>query len=186
MKFDINSKKSKNKRNYKQAMDLNVDRYGPSATQDNFAFTKTKMKKESSFKMKGFSGFGNSPAKFDPSKDLRAKANIGGKFQDVKNLAKPKFDPNDMRAKVYKSGEFKSIISKKPASYGSKVLKGFKTLAKGLGRRATGVAGLMMGTMGTALGNVHQNRGSKPKPNFKAVGKGLKKAVYEGNKKRYK
>jgi len=111
------------------------------------------MKKQSSFKMKGFSGFGNSPAKFDPSKDLRAKANIGGKFQDIKNLAKPKFDPNDMRAKVFKSGQFKDIISKKPASFGSRVVKSFKTLAKGLGRRATGVAGMMMGTMGTADAN---------------------------------
>ena len=51
MKFDVNSKKSKNKRNYKQAMDLNVDRYGQSATQDNFAFTKLNMKK-GPFKMK--------------------------------------------------------------------------------------------------------------------------------------
>jgi len=153
MKFDINSKKSKNKRNYKQAIDINVDRYGQSATQDNFAFTKTKMKKESAFKMKGFSGFGNSPTKFDPSKDLRAKVQVDGKFKDMRSLAKPKFDPNDMRAKVFKSGEFKDIISKKPASFGSKVLKGFKTLAKGLGGRATGVAGMMMATTGTALGS---------------------------------
>ena len=119
------------------------------------------MKKESSFKMKGFSGFGNSPAKFDPSKDLRAKANIGGKFQDIKNLAKPKFDPNDMRAKVFKSGEFKDIISKKPTSFGSRVVKSFKNVAKGLGRRATGITGMMMGTMGTALGNTNQGVGFK-------------------------
>jgi len=45
MGFDFKSKKDKNKRNYKQAMDLNVDRYGQSATQGNFAFTKPNMKK---------------------------------------------------------------------------------------------------------------------------------------------
>ena len=45
MKFDFKSKKDKNKRNYNRAMDLNVDRYGQSATQSNFAFTKPKMKK---------------------------------------------------------------------------------------------------------------------------------------------
>ena len=44
-------------------------------------------------------------------------------------------------------------ISKKPASYASKVFKGFKNLAKGIGGRATGIAGMMMATTGTALGS---------------------------------
>ena len=41
----LNQKKLKNKRNFNKAMDLNVDRYGPSATQDKFSFTKLKLKK---------------------------------------------------------------------------------------------------------------------------------------------
>ncbi len=45
MGFDFKSKKAKNKRNFNKAMDLNVDRYGPSATQDKFSFTKLKLKK---------------------------------------------------------------------------------------------------------------------------------------------
>jgi len=45
MRFDFNSKKAKNKRNFNKAMDLNADRYGPSATQNKFSFTKLKMKK---------------------------------------------------------------------------------------------------------------------------------------------
>jgi len=45
MGFDFKSKKAKNKRNFSKAMDLNADRYGPSATQDKFSFTKLKMKK---------------------------------------------------------------------------------------------------------------------------------------------
>ena len=38
--FDIKSEKPKNKRNYSKAMDLNEERYGPSATQSKFAFDK--------------------------------------------------------------------------------------------------------------------------------------------------
>ena len=60
----------------------------------------------SAFKMKGFSGFGNeSPAKM-------------------------KGDPNDMRAKVFKSGEFKDIISKKPANAAQKSFRNFKNAAR--------------------------------------------------------
>ena len=36
--FDVKSKKAKNKRNYNKAIDLNADRYGPSATQSKFTF----------------------------------------------------------------------------------------------------------------------------------------------------
>jgi len=36
--FDFGSKKPQNKKNYKKAMDLNVDRYGPSATQSTYNF----------------------------------------------------------------------------------------------------------------------------------------------------
>ena len=102
------------------------------------------------------------PAKFDPSKDLRAKANIDGKFQDARNLAKPKFDPAkhvvDFKKGVAYTPKGKvkvnvDKISKKPASYASKVFKGFKNLAKGIGGRATGIAGMMMATTGTALGS---------------------------------
>ena len=46
MKFDFKSKKAKNKRNFNKAMDLNADKYGPSATQDNFSFTKSPMLKK--------------------------------------------------------------------------------------------------------------------------------------------
>ena len=38
--FDIKSEKPKNQRNYSKAMDLNEERYGPSATQSKFAFDK--------------------------------------------------------------------------------------------------------------------------------------------------
>ena len=38
--FDMKSEKPKNKRNYNKAMDLNEERYGPSATQSKFAFDK--------------------------------------------------------------------------------------------------------------------------------------------------
>lgn len=38
--FDVKSEKPKNKRNYSKAMDLNEERYGPSATQSKFAFDK--------------------------------------------------------------------------------------------------------------------------------------------------
>ena len=92
-------------------------------------------KKPSSFKMKKFSGFGNeSPAKM-------------------------KGDPNDMRAKIFKSGEFKDIISKKPASAGQKAVRGFSNAAKTqrkatakIGRKVAGKLGSkLLGPVGAAL-----------------------------------
>ena len=48
----------------------------------------------------------------------------------------------------------KGIISGKSKKLGSRIFRGFKNVAKGLsriaGKRATGTAGMMMGTMGTA------------------------------------
>ena len=44
-------------------------------------------------------------------------------------------------------------VSKKPASLAARAFRGFKNVAKGLGRRATGVAGMMVATTGTALGS---------------------------------
>ena len=84
--------------------------------------------------------------------------------------SKPKFDP--MKT-IYKGTpehkEFmKSVkkvkanrVSKKPASYASKVFKGFKNLAKGIGGRATGVAGMMMGTIGNADANTNMSKYAK-------------------------
>jgi len=106
------------------------------------------MKKESSFKMKGFSGFGG----INPVKDVVS--------------FKPKFDPmktiysGTPEHKNFMKGA-KKAISKKPTSFGGRAVKSFKNIAKGLGRRATGVAGMMMGTMGTALGNTNQGVGFK-------------------------
>lgn len=94
--------------------------------------------KGSSFKMKGFSGFGNeSPAKM-------------------------KGDPYDMRAKVFKSGEFKDIISKKPANAAQKSFRNFKNAARpnARGKMATGkigrkvagkIGGKLLGPVGAAL-----------------------------------
>ena len=104
------------------------------------------MKKESSFKMKGFSGFGG----INPAKDVVS--------------FKPKFDPmktiysGTPEHKNFMKGAKKAIakgpkVSKNPTSFGGRVVKGFKNVAKGLGRRATGVAGMMMATTGTALGS---------------------------------
>ena len=68
------------------------------------------------FKMKGFGGFGNeSPAKM-------------------------KGDPYDMRAKVFKSGEFKDIISKKPATAFEKSRANARNAAK-TQRKAVGKIG---------------------------------------------
>jgi len=94
-----------------------------------------KSNKISFFKMKKFSGFGNeSPAKM-------------------------KGDPNDMRAKVFKSGEFKDIISKKPASAGQKAVRGFSNAAKTqrkatakIGRKvATKIGAKFLGPVGAGL-----------------------------------
>lgn len=41
--FDINSKKSKNKRNYNKARDYNTDKYDQSATQSNINFKKNSL-----------------------------------------------------------------------------------------------------------------------------------------------
>ena len=81
--------------------------------------------------------------------------------------SKPKFDPAkhvvDFKKGVAYTPKGKvkvnvDKISKKPASYASKVFRGFKNLAKGIGGRATGVAGMMMGTMGTADANPANKR----------------------------
>jgi len=86
--------------------------------------------------------------------------------------AKPKFDPmktiyaGTPEHKQFMKSAKKAIakgpkVSKKPTSLATRAFRGFKNVAKGLGRRATGVAGMMMGTMGTALGNTNQGVGFK-------------------------
>ena len=117
--------------------------------------------KNAPFKMKGFSGFGNSPVKqkkptkvkLGPLKpgplggDMTAK----GKEINYKNFS------NKMSYKADQARKIKDSLNKKPTSFGRRIFKNFKNVAKGFGKiagkRATGIAGMMMGTMGTADAN---------------------------------
>lgn len=167
------------------------------------------MKKESSFKMKGFSGFGNSPVKQNKkAKNVRNIYSAAGKVDMTLNdklnqavrgksatFATPKIDAqkatgtvgrkvklgplkpghlggdmtakgkeinyknfsNKMSYKADQARKMKDILNKKPTSFGRRIFRNFKNVAKGFGRiagkRATGIAGMMMGTMGTADAN---------------------------------
>ena len=118
------------------------------------------MKKESSFKMKGFSGFGNSPVKQNKkAKNVRNIYSAAGKvdmtLNDKLNEAVRKRSASYARPRI-DAQKATGRISKKPTSFGRKIFKGFKNVAKVFGKRATGVAGMMMGTMGTALGNTQE------------------------------
>jgi|TARA_R110001599_G_scaffold8280_1_gene40248 hypothetical protein len=107
------------------------------------------MKKESSFKMKGFSGFGG----IDPTKDV-VKFDAKGGFKKVgPKVSKLDMTLNDKLNKAVRKKTATNVVSKKPASYASRAFRGFKNLAKIIGGRATGVAGMMMATTGTALGS---------------------------------
>ena len=166
------------------------------------------MKKESSFKMKGFSGFGNSPVKQKQqakAKNVRNIYSAAGKVDMTLNdklnqavrgksatFATPKIEAqkatgtvgrkvklgplkpgplggsmtakgkeinyknfsNKMSYKADQARKMKDILNKKPTSFGRRIFRNFKNVAKGFGRiagkRATGIAGMMMGTMGTA------------------------------------
>jgi len=141
------------------------------------------MKKESSFKMKGFSGFGNSPMKAKASAAenlLKAVPNKKAyeKLSDIdkkgfdkaaKKAGLPtkkspaKFDPSkDLRAKVQVDGKFKDIVSKKPANAAQKSFRNFKNAARPnpRGKMATGrvgrkiagkLGGKLLGPVGAAL-----------------------------------
>ena len=115
------------------------------------------MKKESSFKMKGFSGFGNSPVKQNKkAKNVRNIYSAAGKvdmtLNDKLNQAVRKKSASFATPRI-DAQKATGRISKKPASLASRAFRGFKNLAKGLGRRSLGVGGMMMGTMGTADAN---------------------------------
>ena len=200
------------------------------------------MKKESGFKMRGFSGFGSPLRKDDKppkgmlhtgparkpkppvdrgSKTVSARRGtnyrpkkvgmgplpgpkipaIGGSkpmsdaakavnYLNKANLYKAAYNPKtagpgSLERNPYKGRKF----SKKARSVGVKKYGGkklFSSFSKFFGKRATGIFGLMGGT---PLGASSTPRKSKPKvnmKNMKAIGKDLQKAVYQGNKKRYK
>jgi len=99
--------------------------------------------------MKGFSGFGG----IDPTKDVVKFDGKGGFTKVGSKVSKLDMTLNDNLNKAVRKKTATSVVSKKPASYASRVFKGFKNLAKGIGGRATGVAGMMMATTGTALGS---------------------------------
>ena len=112
------------------------------------------MKKESSFKMKGFSGFGG----INPAKDV---VSFKPKFDPMKTIYSGTPEHKQFMKSAKKAIAKGPKVSKKPTSLATKAFRGFKSLAKGLGSRATGVAGMMIGTMGTALGNTNQGVGFK-------------------------
>jgi len=97
------------------------------------------MKKESSMKM-----MKKSPTK----KNGLSSAERTQNFRDAGNKTKTVSSKTNIGNKVVNAK-----TSTKAASYASTVVKGFKNLAKVIGGRATGVAGMMMGTMGTADAN---------------------------------
>ena len=196
------------------------------------------MKKESGFKMKGFSGFGsplrkdekprkgvlkgnmpnqtpNKPPKgpkapYKPTaKKMKMAPLPSARFPDAytgvakytdlgketnylnkANRYAAKYNPKtagrgSLERNPYKGRKFsKAARSVGIKKYGSS--KGlFSSFSKFFGKRATGILGLMGGTP-LGASSTPKRSGSKPKPNFKAIGKDLKKAVYKGNKKRYK
>ena len=87
--------------------------------------------------------------------------------QQVSKLEKAKkaFNKQPLMAKSQPTA--RGIISRKPEKLGSRIFRNFKNVAKGFGRiagkRATGVAGLMMGTMGTADANTKMKFGASEK-----------------------
>tara|TARA_R110001592_G_C12751471_1_gene711992 strand:- start:50 stop:592 length:543 start_codon:yes stop_codon:yes gene_type:complete len=92
------------------------------------------------------------------------KMNLAPKFDPMKTMKPGVVGFEDFQKTIKKTAT--DIVSKKPASYASKVFRGFKNLAKGIGGRATGVAGMMMGTIGTADANPSSKTGKyDPKTN---------------------
>ena len=119
------------------------------------------MKKESSFKMKGFSGFGNSKMAKAAKTTLVDNASAGAKrlsskidmtLNDKLNKAVRKKSASFATPKI-EAQKATGRISKKPTSLATRAFRGFKSLAKGLGRRSLGIGGLMTASTGTALGS---------------------------------
>ena len=159
------------------------------------------------YKMKGFSGFGDSPVKqrikdVTPGSRVTGPKSLGGpnppKGVDVEKrymkgmrdrLASSKQKWNT-RGSVFEEPSTKRKFSKSARNIGKKVGFG-KSLAKFFGGKALGIGGFMFGTLGTGLTMEAQNRERFGKKNTMSdsqrrdVGNELKKAVYEGNKKRY-
>jgi len=79
-----------------------------------------------------------------------------GKEINFKNFS------NKMSYKADQARKMRESLNKKPTSLGRRIFRNFKNVAKGFGRiagkRATGIAGMMMGTMGTADANPKMNR----------------------------
>ena len=125
------------------------------------------MKKESSFKMKGFSGFSN---KIDMT--LNDKLNKAVRKRSA-SYAMPKIEAQKARGTKQIVG--RGVVSKKPASFASRAFQGFKNLAKGLGRRSLGVSGMMMGTIGTADANPKMKLGASEKAARRLFNKRKKK-----------
>jgi len=87
--FDVKSKKAKNKRDYNKSMDLNADRYGPSATQSKFTF---KAQPEKDFSMHNISARRNEGT-IKQQKALREKTSpaLAKLSSSCKAAAKRKF-----------------------------------------------------------------------------------------------
>ena len=120
-----------------------------------------------------------------PMSDAAKAVNYLNKANLYKATYNPKTaGPGSLERNPYKGRKF----SKKARNVGVKKYSGkklFSSFSKFFGKRATGIFGLMGGT---PLGASSTPRKSsyKPKVNFKSIGKDLQKAVYQGNKKRYK
>ena len=184
------------------------------------------------YKMKGFSGFGNSPVKQKiPKIDMTLNDNLNkavkritpvtntgsrATYDAMKNLNVPRVTgpissggtnppPSVNLEKNYTKG-MSEKLNRSAKAYGtdkigqSKMTRrsfskatrkiGLKAL-KFFGSKAFGVGSLMFGTLGTGSTlQASEKWGVKPtkpltKSQIKDVSKGLTKAVYEGNKKRY-
>tara|TARA_R100001224_G_scaffold46911_1_gene27048 strand:+ start:183 stop:647 length:465 start_codon:yes stop_codon:yes gene_type:complete len=132
--------------------------------------------KKGPFKMKGFSGFGDSKmakaakttlvdnasagakrlsskVKLGPLKPGRLGGDMTAKGKEInyKNFS------NKMSYKADQARKMKDSLNKKPTSFGRRIFRNFKNVAKGFGRiagkRATGIAGMMTASTGTALGS---------------------------------
>jgi|TARA_R100000084_G_C4574424_1_gene110802 hypothetical protein len=124
------------------------------------------MKKQSSFKMKGFSGFGIDMTLNDNlNKAVRGKkvqlgplkpGPLGEMTKKGKEINYKNFS-NKMSYKADQARKMKDSLNKKPTNFGRRIFKNFKNVAKGFGKiagkRAFGIGSMMMGTMGTADAN---------------------------------
>jgi hypothetical protein len=120
-----------------------------------------------------------------PMSDAAKAVNYLNKANLYKAAYNPKTaGPGSLERNPYKGRKF----SKKARNVGVKKYSGkklFSSFSKFFGKRATGIFGLMGGTP-LGVSSTPRKSGSKPKVNFKSIGKDLQKAVYQGNKKRYK